>query len=204
MPVWFETGISQSMAWTLLSPYLIEVSLVVKTSGYRSFGLKHSCFSKCPAENPRIEWNIFPTLNILNNPNLTDPNIPAALSTNRTQFISVNSTLHFSYDAPGMNVSYNNSYVTAVGANVTTSIPSFCKFVNQLNVTSSPFNSTGNGTGMCQLPGGFVFGDGEWFHSKYCGIWTGEIDTKVAHFTDPINNGTMFVMLTSEDTFVTP
>lgn len=158
MPVWFETGISQSMAWTLLSPYLIE----------------------CPAENPRIEWNIFPTLNILNNPNLTDPNIPAALSTNRTQFISVNSTLHFSYDAPGMNVSYNNSYVTAVGANVTTSIPSFCKFVNQLNVTSSPFNSTGNGTGMCQLRGGFVFGD------------------------DPINNGTMFVMLTSEDTFVTP
>lgn len=43
MPVWFETGISQAMAWTLLSPYLIE----------------------CPAENPKIEWPIFPTLNIL-------------------------------------------------------------------------------------------------------------------------------------------
>jgi hypothetical protein len=40
MPVYFETGISQSMAWTLLSPYIVE----------------------CPAENPHIEWQNFPWL----------------------------------------------------------------------------------------------------------------------------------------------
>ena len=42
MPVWFETGITQSMAWTLLAPYLVS----------------------CPHENPRIEWQNFPALNI--------------------------------------------------------------------------------------------------------------------------------------------
>jgi hypothetical protein len=156
--VWFETGISQAMAWTLLSPFLVS----------------------CPAENPRIEWNTYPYLHILNNPNLTDPNFPAAISTNRTQFIAPNDTVLFAYDAPGQNVSYNHSYTTAVGSNVTDLTPKFCHFVSQLNTTISPFNSTGNGTGSCPLPGGFVFGD------------------------DAINNGTLFVMLTSEDTFVTP
>ena len=42
MPVWFETGISQSMAWTLLAPYIVS----------------------CPASNPRIAWQNFPALNI--------------------------------------------------------------------------------------------------------------------------------------------
>ncbi len=101
MPVWFESGISQSMAWTLLSPYLIE----------------------CPAENPRIEWNIFPYLYINNNPNLTNANIPAAISTNRTALSASNQTLELSFDQPGMNVSYNQSYQTAVGANVTDLTP---------------------------------------------------------------------------------
>jgi hypothetical protein len=42
MPVWFEAGISQSMAWTLLAPYMVS----------------------CPAENPRIAWQNFPALNV--------------------------------------------------------------------------------------------------------------------------------------------
>lgn len=40
MPEWHETGITQSMAWTLLAPYI----------------------ESCPAENPRIEWQNFPGL----------------------------------------------------------------------------------------------------------------------------------------------
>jgi hypothetical protein len=43
-PVYFETGISQSMAWTLLSPYIVS----------------------CPPENPHIEWQNFPWLNVVN------------------------------------------------------------------------------------------------------------------------------------------
>lgn len=42
MPVWFEAGITQSMAWTLLAPYIVT----------------------CPASNPKIEWQNFPALNI--------------------------------------------------------------------------------------------------------------------------------------------
>jgi hypothetical protein len=111
---------------------------------------------------------------------MTDPNIPAAISTNRTQFIAPNDTVYFSYDAPGQNVSYNNSYTTAIGPNVTDLTPNYCHFVSQLNTTIATFTPSGNGTGSCPLPDGYVFGD------------------------DAINNGTLFVMLTSEDTFVTP
>jgi hypothetical protein len=159
MPVWFETGISQAMAWTLLSPYLIE----------------------CPAENPRIEWPIFPTLNIQNNPNLTADGFQSAVSTNRTAFYTANVTeLYFEYDAPGKNVSYNNSYSTVVGANVTSDIPTHCVFISQLNATSVPYTSSGNNTGSCVVPGGYVFGD------------------------DPIVNGSMFTILAQNPPFVTP
>ncbi len=47
-------------------------------------------------------------------------------------------------------------------------------------MTYSPFTSTGNGTGTCEIPGGYVFGD------------------------DPINNGTLFVAITNQPLFVTP
>ncbi|KAF7359082.1 Stress response protein [Mycena sanguinolenta] len=43
MPIWFTPGITQSMAWTLLSPYIIS----------------------CPAENPHIVFQNFPALNII-------------------------------------------------------------------------------------------------------------------------------------------
>jgi hypothetical protein len=147
------------MAWTLLSPYLIE----------------------CPAENPRIEWPIFPTLNIQNNPNLTADGFQSAVSTNRTAFYTANVTeLYFEYDAPGKNVSYNNSYSTVVGANVTSDIPTHCVFISQLNATSVPYTSSGNNTGSCVVPGGYVFGD------------------------DPIVNGSMFTILAQNPPFVTP
>lgn len=42
MSEWFETGITQSMAWTLLAPYI----------------------QSCPADNPKIAWQNFPALNI--------------------------------------------------------------------------------------------------------------------------------------------
>lgn len=42
MPVWHTTGITQSMAWTLLAPHI----------------------TACPEENPKIEWQNFPDLKI--------------------------------------------------------------------------------------------------------------------------------------------
>ena len=88
--------------------------------------------------------------------------------------------LNLEFDAPGKNVSYNNSYSTVVGANVTSEVPTHCVFISQLNATSVPFTSTGNNTGSCIVPGGFVFGD------------------------DPVVNGTNFVLAAQNPPFVTP
>ncbi|KAL4908664.1 hypothetical protein BDW74DRAFT_188569 [Aspergillus multicolor] len=48
MPVWFENGWPQSWQWTMLAPYI----------------------SSCPEGQTRLAWQNFPTLHILNNPNI--------------------------------------------------------------------------------------------------------------------------------------
>ena len=48
MDVWFENGWPQSWAWTMLAPYI----------------------SYCPENTTRLAWQNFPTLHILNNPNI--------------------------------------------------------------------------------------------------------------------------------------
>lgn len=52
MPIWFEVGVPQSWAWSLLAPYI----------------------SSCPVDQTRLAWQNFPALRILNqsNPNLLD------------------------------------------------------------------------------------------------------------------------------------
>jgi hypothetical protein len=112
---------------------------------------------------------------------LTAEGYQSAVSTNRTAFVTPNTTsLYFQYDAPGQNVSYNNSYQTVFGRNVTSPVPTHCVFISQLNATNVPFNATGNNTGECIVPGGVVFSD------------------------DGVVNGTNFVALISEDVYVTP
>lgn len=44
MPVWFETGIPQSWAWTYLAPYI----------------------SSCPENTTRLAWQNFPALHVVN------------------------------------------------------------------------------------------------------------------------------------------
>ena len=162
MPVYFESGISQSMAWGLLSPYLVS----------------------CPAENPRIEWNIAPALHPVQPANLTAPGIPSAISTNRTAFVTPGVTsIELSYEAPGKQVSYNASqpYITALGKNVTQTDNLTCVFIAQLNATNVPFQRTGNNTGNCLVPEGTLFSD-----------------------SNNIVNGSNFLLLASEEIYVTP
>ena len=54
MDVWFENGYPQSWSWTMLAPYV----------------------SYCPENTTRLAWQNFPTLHILNNPNINriEPN----------------------------------------------------------------------------------------------------------------------------------
>ncbi|KAL9599160.1 MAG: hypothetical protein Q9219_004027 [cf. Caloplaca sp. 3 TL-2023] len=193
MDVWFENGWPQSWSWTMLAPYI----------------------SYCPENTTRLAWQNFPTLHILNNANINrySPNDTAqdgsetvgpriadpsrsnltsgscenlnvtgygcgpAVAHNKSEPLSfVGKKVLFEWDAPGQAVGPNNSYVTATTAGA----PKFVGWSQQLNLTYSPLTLTGNNTGYTYQPEGFVYGN------------------------DGIINGTMAVMLTDLDLFVTP
>jgi hypothetical protein len=193
MPVWFETGIPQSWAWTLLAPYI----------------------SSCPANQTRLAWQNIPALHILNQPNpnrfsandtamnevvgnrTVDPSkadIPSdqscvnlnttgygcgpAISRNRSEPLSfAGKQVFLSWDAPGSPVGPNNSYVTSTTAGA----PVFAAWVSQLNLTYTPLTTTGPNSGYTFQPASEVYaGQG------------GAV------------NGTMFLALTDSDLFLTP
>jgi hypothetical protein len=195
MPVWFEVGIPQSWAWTLLAPYI----------------------SSCPANQTRLAWQNFPTLNVLNQPNTNrinanrtginetvgnfPPSDPAnstvpdednCLSSNTTgsncqPAISRNRSIPLSFpgrqvflewEAPGQALGPNNSYITAPGSAATA--PKFVAWVSQLNLTYSDLTLTGPNQGYTFQPDVSVFAG------------------------DPAANGTMFVAVTSSDIYLTP
>jgi hypothetical protein len=187
MPVWFETGIPQSWAWTLLAPYI----------------------SSCPANSKRLAWQNFPALSVLNQPNSARRNasrtglnettgfgpaapstdVPAAdscVSNNVTGFdcspsISQNRSIPLSYpgrtvylewDNPGKAVGLNNSYVTATLAGA----PQYVLWVSQLNITYSPLMNVSTRNGL-----------------NYGQTIQPDIST---YKGDPAINGTMFIALT--------
>ncbi|KAH7139232.1 ferritin-like domain-containing protein [Dendryphion nanum] len=192
MPLWFETGIPQSWAWTYLAEYI----------------------SECPAGQTRLAWQNFPSLRAINqpNPNRISPNdtqpfevagnrtadpsdstIPAdescvnlnvtgyncgpAIARNRSEPLSFPGKLvNLTWDAPGKAVGPNNSYVTSTSAGA----PVFVAWVSQLNLTYTPLEVTGNNTGYTYQPAAEVF-EG-----------------------DPAANDTMFIALTDADVFLTP
>jgi hypothetical protein len=165
MPIWFLPGISQSMAWTLLQPYLVS----------------------CPAENPRIEWQIFPALNVTNNPDAIPLFNTSVVGNDTTPAITQNRTIplsspgrivQLSWEDPGKPTSYNSSYVT----NTTAGAPKFVIWISQINSTYTPLENIQGNTGNTTQPGGLVFGDN----------------------TAPIYNGTLFIAITDTDLYVTP
>ncbi|WVQ94227.1 hypothetical protein IAU59_001305 [Kwoniella sp. CBS 9459] len=161
MPVYFETGISQSMSWSLLQKYIIS----------------------CPAENPRIEWPIFPQLTVNNDANLLQDGYLAAITHNRTSLTEAGRNVSLSWEAPKGNVSYDGLYNTTVGGNVTDpTMPKYVAWISQLNTTYTDFTITGNYSGSTIQPNGTVF----------------------ENVDQGIVNGTMFVALTSENPYVTP
>jgi len=192
MPVWFETGIPQSWAWSYLAPYI----------------------SSCPANQTRLAWQNFPALHVLNQPNInrlhanetgngelvgnrtSDPSkstFPSgqscinvnvtgegcgpAISRNRSEPLSFpGRQVNLSWDEPGMAVGPNNSYVTSTAAGK----PAFVAWVSQLNLTYTPLTTTGSSSGFTFQPADEVY-EG-----------------------DPAVNGTMFIALTDSNLFLTP
>ncbi|KAI8949805.1 hypothetical protein F4801DRAFT_590842 [Xylaria longipes] len=191
MPVWFEIGIPQSWAWTLLAPYI----------------------SSCPQNQTRLIWQNFPALRILNQPNPARVNgsdvwnetlgdyaqtlstdglsdcescinatkvgekCTAAISRNRTNPLSYPGRQVFlEWDTPGQPVGPNNSYVTSTSAGP----PQFAAWVSQLNVTYSPLLNISGNTAYTIQPN----------TSTYEG--------------DPAINGTIFLAITDRELPVTP
>lgn len=184
MPVWFETGIPQSWAWTLLAPYI----------------------SSCPAGTQQLIWQNYPALHILNQPNparidgadvynetlgdaantlstkdvkakdsclnstVVGENCAAAITHNRTTPLSYpGREVFLKWDAPGSPVGPNNSYVTATSAGK----PAFALWVTQLNATYTPLLNVSGNTAYTIQPN----------VSTYEG--------------DPAINGTMFLAIVS-------
>ncbi|KAI1809707.1 hypothetical protein GGS20DRAFT_264391 [Poronia punctata] len=191
MPEWFEVGIPQSWAWTLLAPYI----------------------SSCPENQTRLIWQNFPALHIHNQPNparingsdvwnetlgdytntLSTADVPKAdLCVNATEIgvncspaITHNRTNPLSYpgrqvflswEEPGRPIGPNNSYIT----NTTAGPPKFALWVSQLNATYSPLlNISGNSAYTFQPNMSTFLGD-------------------------PAINGTVFLALTDRELPVTP
>ncbi|KAI4866462.1 ferritin-like domain-containing protein [Hypoxylon rubiginosum] len=191
MPVWFEVGIPQSWAWTLLAPYI----------------------SSCPSNQTRLIWQNFPPLRILNQPNPNRINgsdvwnettsgyanalnntgvrvsedclytvdgsqdCAPAVTQNRSNPLSYPGRQVFlKWDSPGFRTGPNNSYVTSTSAGT----PRFAAFVSQLNVTYSPLRNVSGNTGYAIQPNS----------STYEG--------------DPAINGTIFIAITDDDLYITP
>jgi hypothetical protein len=192
MPVWFEVGVPQSWAWTLLAPYI----------------------SSCPANQTRLAWANFPSLTVVNQPNpaKTNPNLganqpaqggdplstnidasnlclndtnvnggdcPPAITNNRSIPLSyAGRPVLFSWGNANETVGPNDSYTTAHGA--LADAPRYAMFVSQLNATYVPLVNVSGNTGAAVQPN----------MSTFAG--------------DPAANGTMFVALTSQNPYVTP
>ncbi|RYP89242.1 hypothetical protein DL769_000147 [Monosporascus sp. CRB-8-3] len=186
MPEWFQVGIPQSWAWTLLAPYI----------------------SSCPANQTRLIWQNFPKLNVLNQPNpartngsavynetlgdyantLSTADINAGEGCNNSTCgpaISHNRSIPLSYpgrqvflswEDPGLPVGPNNSYVT----DTTAGTPQFAAWVTQLNVTYTPLQNISSNTAYTIQPN------------------TSTIEG------DPAVNGTIFLAITDCDLYVTP
>jgi hypothetical protein len=192
MPVWFEVGIPQSWAWTLLAPYI----------------------SSCPANTTRVAWQNFPALTVLNQPNPAklNPNVgpdqaatgsnplnatgiddsnrcsgldtpgddcSPAIATNRSIPLSYpGRPVHFSFGEVNQPIGPNNSYVTA--RSPLADAPRFAMFVSQLNATYVPLvNVTETGASAVQPN-----------MSTFAG--------------DPAVNGTIFISITSQNPYLTP
>ncbi|SPO20062.1 probable Rds1 protein [Ustilago trichophora] len=139
MPEWFETGIPQSWAWTLLSPWIVS----------------------CPEENQPLAWEIYPALNWTNQPDAIAAGKAAggpSISNNVTALTQEGQENTFVWDKPGKTQGpYKQKTKTH-----TSGVPKFAAYVSQFNVTYAPLYDvdTNAGTAKARQPGGTVYPQG--------------------------------------------
>ncbi|GAA5979320.1 hypothetical protein JCM5350_006966 [Sporobolomyces pararoseus] len=128
-PEWFETGLPQSYAWTMLSPFI----------------------KSCPSTNPRIEWQNFPALHITNQADVFQGT--PGINSNYTLTSGSGRVVQFSWEEPGKITGYDDLYKTSTVAGE----PRFAAFINQLNVSYAPLINISNNTASAIVPDAYVF-----------------------------------------------
>ncbi|KAH3917498.1 hypothetical protein HBI56_108620 [Parastagonospora nodorum] len=194
-PVWFEAGIPQSWAWTYLAPYISSCPENTTRLAWQNFPVLHI---NNQANPNRISPNDTKPNEVSGN-RIADPsdstiaedescvNVNATehpgyscspgIARNRSEPLSFpGKLLNLTWEVPGQAVGPNNSYVTSTSAGA----PKFVAWVNQLNLTYTPLEITGNNSGFTYQPAGEVYQG------------------------DPMANDTMFIALTDSDLFLTP
>ncbi|TIB26237.1 hypothetical protein E3P86_04158 [Wallemia ichthyophaga] len=158
-PYWFNMGLTQAMAWSLLVPYL----------------------DSCPESNPRVEFPVFPALNVTNANATLDTSIESAVSNNYTHVAQPGRQLELQWEAPGMAVGPSEQNYTT-DKNPDLGDPSHVAFIHQLNVTYAPLENidTEAMTATTIHPDFMMYGKG-------MGV-----------------NGTVFIAITDEEVPVTP
>ncbi|KAJ5121484.1 uncharacterized protein N7515_009445 [Penicillium bovifimosum] len=131
MVEWFEVGVPQSWAWTLLAPYI----------------------SSCPENQTRLIWQNFPALMIVNQPNPWNSGFSPMNSTSKTNRTSSSSNATSSIDHTlGFNQTEGFAFNQSTGVNETVgpglSVPKSPNGSGKFNMTSSGTNMTSSGTNM--------------------------------------------------------
>jgi hypothetical protein len=132
MDVYFEPGIPQAWAWTLLAPWI----------------------QSCPSETPRIGWSNYASLTVDNNPSLIFDGSKSAVSTNISRLVTAGDKIEFSWIPAGEKIGPNNSYTTVSPGGST---PKYALWAHQLNATYAPLTLTSETTGYAYLPKGDVY-----------------------------------------------
>jgi hypothetical protein len=172
-------GLPQAYVWSLLSQYIVH----------------------CPESNPRINFNIFPLVNVTNQKNWAAQNLTSSVffpclwgsfltisvsvvSNNITSQFSPGHPVNITWEATGMQRGppEQGGYVTAVSP--TAGSPKFLAYIHQLNVTYTPLENVdlASRTASTTFP-----------------------DFKIFNQTHGFNvNGTVFIAITDDDVPLTP
>jgi len=134
--------------------------------------------TSCPSSNPRVGWQNFPALNITNALNAANLPLNASISNNVTALSSPGQTLNLTWESPGKQVGPNLAYTTTTTAGA----PKYVAWISQLNTTYTPLENISGNSGTTVQPGGQIYGNG----------------------TTPTVNGTVFVVVTDSNPYVTP
>ncbi|KAG8935997.1 hypothetical protein FRC02_005193 [Tulasnella sp. 418] len=129
-PEWFETGITQSMAWTLLHKYL----------------------KSCPGDSPKVKWNVFPALELPDAPNPLNDREPPAIAPPYRALSKPGRKVNLKWEAPGKVTGPDGKYITKTAAGK----PKYAAWFSQFSLVYTDLSDLDNGsyTASTEHPGG--------------------------------------------------